>query len=67
MIKIGKAILTYLTDWKNILAHSVLGTMSLAVMLFLPVSIFMRIGLVVLVVIFNVFRMKRKKDSVKKV
>jgi Flp pilus assembly protein TadB len=61
------AILHYLKDWKNILAHSLIGILILVVAFFLPVPLYIRIVILVLVVVFNIARMnfKRKKHGKK--
>lgn len=60
--KIGLAILDYLKDWKNLLFHALTGVAILLVAFYLPVSIYIRMGILVLVILFNVFR---KKWSIK--
>lgn len=51
-------ILTYLKDWKNLLAHAIVGVMILSVALFLPVRPVYRIIILILVVVFNLVRMR---------
>ncbi|WP_292756723.1 hypothetical protein [Methanobacterium sp.] len=48
----------YLTDWKNILTHSIVGVAILLIALFAPVSPYIRIAFVGVVVAFNVLRMR---------
>ncbi|MEI7595276.1 MAG: hypothetical protein WCK02_05965 [Bacteroidota bacterium] len=60
-MKILKWLWTYLKDWKNILAHSIVGVLILLIAFFLPVKPIYRIGILVLVVAFNVIRMKLAK------
>lgn len=61
MKKIATAILNYLKDWKNLLFHAITGVLILIVAIYLPVSIYIRIGILILVVFFNIFRKKIKK------
>lgn len=58
MNRIIKGLKNYLTDWKNLLTHSIVGVVILAVALFAPVSPYIRLAFVGLVVAFNVVRMK---------
>ncbi len=58
MKKVFTAILNYLKDWKNLLVHALVGVGLLLIALYLPVSIYIRIGILVLVVLFNVYRKK---------
>jgi hypothetical protein len=58
MNRIIKGLKTYLTDWKNLLTHTVVGVVILAIALFAPVSPYVRLAFVGVVVAFNVIRMK---------
>ena len=58
MNKVIKGLKTYLTDWKNLLTHTVVGVIILAIALFAPVSPYIRMAFVGVVVAFNVIRMK---------
>ena len=60
MKKIIIAIHDYLNDWKNLLVHAITGVIIILVALYLPVSIYVRIGILILVVLFNIFRKKIK-------
>ena len=66
--KILAFIWTYLKDWKNLLAHTVVGIAILSVGLFLPVKPIYRIILLVVIIILNTIRMKfsEKKAKLKK-
>ena len=64
MNKIASNILKYLKDWKNLLAHALIGIGILVVAIFLPIKPIYRVILLVVVIVFNVTRMrlsKRKK------
>ena len=52
------AIWTYLKDWKNLLAHTIVGLLILAIGLALPVAPIYRIIIFVIVILLNVTRMK---------
>ncbi|MDI6702473.1 putative protein {ECO:0000313/EMBL:AAB84660,1} [Methanothermobacter wolfeii] len=56
--KILGGIKAYLTDWKNLLTHTLVGVMILAIAVYAPVSPYLRMGFVGCVVGFNVVRMK---------
>jgi hypothetical protein len=49
----------YVKDWKNLLAHTLVGLGILAIGLFLPVKPIYRIIILVLIVALNTYRMKR--------
>lgn len=58
MNRVFKGLQSYLTDWKNLLTHSLVGVAILLIVLFAPVSPYLRIAFVVVVIAFNVIRMK---------
>ena len=60
-MKILKALWEYLKDWKNLLTHTIIGVGILLVALVMPVEPIYRILFLVLVVAFNIFRMRREK------
>ena len=49
---------TYLKDWKNLLAHTLVGLLILAIGLALPIKPIYRIILLVVVIVLNPARMK---------
>lgn len=56
--KVFNGLKTYLTDWKNLLTHGIVGVILLLFMLFAPIHPIYRIIILILVIIFNVIRMK---------
>jgi hypothetical protein len=58
IMRILAGIKTYLTDWKNLLVHSIVGILIVIIALFAPISPYLRIGFVIIVIGFNVLRMK---------
>jgi len=64
MMKVLKWLWSYLKDWKNLLAHTLIGVSILLVAFYLPVKPLYRILILIVVVAFNITRMnleKRKK------
>lgn len=61
MKKITTAVHDYIKDWKNLLFHAITGVIILIVAIYLPVSIYIRIGILILVILFNIYRTKFKK------
>jgi len=57
-----KGLITYLSDWRNWLTHSLIGVGLLVVALVLPVDIHIRLLVLATVVAFNVWRMRRSKS-----
>jgi sterol desaturase/sphingolipid hydroxylase (fatty acid hydroxylase superfamily) len=65
-MKVLRWIWVYLKDWKNLLTHTLVGVAILLVALYLPVKPFYRIIFLVIVVAFNIVRMrfsKKRKDK----
>jgi hypothetical protein len=58
MNRVFNGLKAYLSDWKNWLTHSLVGILILAIALFAPVDIYLRIVFVGAVITFNVVRMK---------
>jgi hypothetical protein len=63
MKKLLSAIWSYLKDWKNLLAHSIIGILILVIALFLPVKPIYRLVVLVAVVLLNTLRMKLDKKA----
>jgi hypothetical protein len=62
MRRILNGVKAYLSDWKNLLMHSIVGILIVLIALFAPISPYLRLGFVILVVGFNVLRMRYLPD-----
>lgn len=64
--KILKGIKAYLFDWKNIVTHGIIDMLFVYITFFSPLSWTYRIVLMILVIAFNIGRMKynKKKEEV---
>jgi hypothetical protein len=65
-MKTLKFIWVYLKDWKNWLTHSLIGISILLTAFYLPVKPIYRVIILVLVVAFNITRMRLEKAKKKK-
>jgi hypothetical protein len=65
-MKILKAVWAYLKDWRNLLTHGLIGVAIVVIALVIPVAPIYRIGILVLVVGFNLIRMNHAKRFLKK-
>jgi hypothetical protein len=54
-------VVEYLKDWKNWVMHAIIGIGILVIAAFLPVPPIVRVGLIFVVIAFNMWRMKREK------
>lgn len=61
-MKIFRAVALYLKDWRNWLTHSLIGIGILLTALYMPVKPAYRISLVLVVIAFNVVRMRINKQ-----
>lgn len=53
-------LVKYLSDWRNLLNHGLVGIFFLLVAIYTPVNIFVKLGVIVLVITFNIRRMKKR-------
>ena len=58
-----KAVKSYLTDWKNLLTHTIVGVLLVVVIFLIPVDPLLRIAIFLAVVVFNGFRMRYEKKN----
>lgn len=65
-MKVLESIWKYLKDWKNLLAHSLIGIAILLVAFFIPVAPIYRVLLLVAVIAFNLIRMNHAKRFLNK-
>lgn len=64
-MKIADALKLYLTDWKNLLTHGIVGVILLYCLLFAPIAWYWRIIILIIVIGFNIVRMKHSKNKEK--
>lgn len=62
-MKIVDALKIYLTDWKNLLTHGIVGVILLYCLLFAPIAWYWRVIILILVIAFNIVRMKYSKNK----
>ena len=60
-MNIFDALKIYLTDWKNLLTQGIVGVILLYCLLFAPIAWYWRIILFIIVIVFNILRMKYTK------
>lgn len=56
-----KGLIAYLSDWKNLLAHGLVGVALVALPLLLPLPVLGRVGVFVAIVVLNLIRMRFEK------
>ena len=63
MKKLIKAIHNYLSDWKNLLVHTLTGIAMLLIIFVIPLPSYVRIIVFLAVVAFNIYRGKKAKPK----
>lgn len=60
LTRLGRGLKAYPTDWKNLLGHALLGVLFVAVAVFTPIPVWLKLVIVVCLVALNVLRMRLK-------
>lgn len=60
-MKIIASVWNYLTNWKNLLTHGIIGVAIVAAALVVPVAPAYRVLILVVVIAFNLIRMNHSK------
>lgn len=60
---VAKAVKNYVTDWKNLLTHSLVGVAFVVLAVWAPIPLHGKITVLSVIVLFNAFRMKRNKKQ----
>lgn len=63
MKRIGNHLLHYLKDWKNLLAHTIVGVLILAVAFYIPIEPVYRVVGLYIIIAFNILRMRMSKKK----
>lgn len=63
-LKIWHGLKGYLTDWRNLLGHALIGVLFLVVAIWVPVQLWIKLIVIVCLVTFNVIRMRLKARKV---
>lgn len=63
-LKIMHGLKGYLTDWRNLLGHALIGVLFLVVAIWVPVQLWIKLIVIVCLVTFNVIRMRLKARKV---
>ena len=56
----GNALKGYLTDWRNLLGHALLGVLFLILAILAPVQIWIKLVTIMILIMINIVRMRRK-------
>lgn len=64
--KIWHGLKGYLTDWRNLLGHALIGVLFLVVAIWVPVQLWIKLIVIVCLITFNVIRMRLKAKKAAK-
>ena len=60
---IWSGLKSYLTDWRNLLGHALLGVLFVVIAVWAPISVWLKLVIIALLITFNVFRMRKKNKK----
>ena len=64
---VWNALKAYLTDWRNLLGHALLGVVFVVIAVWAPVNLWIKLAVIACLIAFNVLRMRnRSKKSAEK-
>lgn len=53
----------YLTDWRNLLGHALLGVLFVIVAIWAPINIWLKLGIIAGLIFLNILRMRNKAKT----
>ena len=64
---IWRGLKSYLTDWRNLLGHALLGVVFVVIAVWAPINIWLKLAIIACLISLNVLRMrlKAKKKNMK--
>ena len=65
--KVFKAIFNglkaYLTDWRNLLGHALLGVVFVVIAIWAPINLWLKLAIIACLITLNILRMKGKSKK----
>jgi len=58
--RIWNGLKAYLTDWRNLLGHALLGVLFVAVAVWAPINIWLKLAIIACLITLNILRMRQK-------
>jgi len=58
--KIATGLKAYLTDWKNLLGHALLGVFFVVIAVWAPINLWLKLGIIACLIGLNILRMRLK-------
>ena len=60
---IWNGLKAYLTDWRNLLGHALLGVVFVVIAVWAPINLWLKLGIIACLIVFNVLRMQNKSKK----
>lgn len=60
---VWNALKSYLTDWRNLLGHALLGVVFVVAAVWAPVNIWIKLAVIACLIAFNVIRMRNRSKK----
>ena len=60
---IWSGLKSYLTDWRNLLGHALLGVVFVVVAVWAPITLWLKLIIIALLITLNVLHMRNKKQK----
>ena len=54
---------SYLTDWRNLLGHALLGVVFVVIAVWAPIALWLKLIIIAALITFNVLRMRNKNKK----
>lgn len=61
--RIWMGLKSYLTDWRNLLGHALLGVLFVVIAIWAPISLWLKLVIIAVLITFNILRMRKKNKS----
>jgi len=61
--RIWQGLKAYLTDWRNLLGHALLGVVFVVVAVWAPITLWVKLVIIAVLITFNVLRMRIKNQK----
>ena len=61
--RIWMGLKSYLTDWRNLLGHALLGVLFVVIAIWAPISLWLKLVIIAVLITFNILRMRNKNKK----
>ena len=61
--RVWQGLKAYLTDWRNLLGHALLGVVFVVVAVWAPIALWLKLVIIAVLITFNMLRMRLKNKN----